>query len=191
MWQLLVAILVIMTGAQIVLRPAFVRRLSVALWTVVVLLVGRSLYLTVAQYQVWMHAGGLSRYLLPPYRGIEYFIGYSVFHHWGLYLISGIFAVLFYYGARWYNRRHQGRFFDPEEPLIGALALLVVGWPGVVVYIIAFIVIFVLSSVIATLVRGKGFRLSPYYLWLPVAIFVILMNTWILHQTWWWSFLKL
>ena len=143
------------------------------------------------QYQVWESAGGLSRYLLPPYRGIGYFIGYSVFHHWGPYLISGAFALLFYYGARWYNKKHEERFFEAKEPLTGALALLVVGWPGVVVYIVAFTIIFVLASVVATLVRGRDFRLSPYYLWLPVAIFVILMDTWILHQTWWWSFLKL
>jgi len=191
MWQLLVAILVMLVGAQIVLRPLFARRISVVLWGIVLLLAGRSVYLTVMQYRVWESAGGLSRYLLPPYRGIGYFISYSIFHHWGPYLVSGVFAVLFYYGARWYNKKHGERFFEREEPVAGALAFLIVGWPGVVVYVIAFVAVFVLASIIATLIRGKAFRLSPYYFWLPVAIFVILIDALILYQTWWWSLLKL
>ncbi len=103
------------------------------------------------------------------------------------YLISFIVALAFMWIAIKYNRKYGGRFFEKEEIQIGGLSLLLVGHPGWVFYSIALILLYLLLHIAHYILHtNKSFRLSIYHLWVPTAIFVILISEhWLSNMTLW------
>jgi hypothetical protein len=77
--------------------------------------------------------------------------GYFLFSSWFRFWLSALLAVLAGYLLYQFFRaleRYQPRFFIPGEPFIaGALAILV-GWPGVIVFVpLIFVVLFPVAIV--------------------------------------------
>ncbi|MEK7593224.1 MAG: hypothetical protein AAB464_00700 [Patescibacteria group bacterium] len=104
----------------------------------------------------------------------------------GPYLISLIFAFLFFFVAKYLNKKYQERFFYEEEFFIGALAIFLIGYPLAIFYLIGVISIYLLAHfVLAGASKNFGERLSTYYLWLPIAISVILISEWLVGLEWW------
>lgn len=133
-------------------------------------------YLVYNQYFIWFIGGPPTIYLLPPYESIGYVFSYH-FIRFGLgYSISLLAAVLFLAAAVWHNRRHQEKFFEKEEPYLGALAIFLAGTPGGLFYFGGLIFVYFIFHLGLGLVRRpeKEFRLPLYWLWLPLAILVIM-----------------
>ena len=103
------------------------------------------------------------------------------------YLVSLIVAFLFMFVAVRYNRKYNDRFFEKEEIQIGGLSLLLIGHPGWIFYLIALIGLYLLLHTTHYLLHtNREFRLPIYYLWVPTAIFVILISKyWLLGSTLW------
>jgi len=102
------------------------------------------------------------------------------------YIISLILALFFMWIATWYNKKYDERFFEKEEIQMGGLSLLLVGHPSWIFYFPLVIFVYLLSHIYYQLRHGSGNRLPAYHLWVPIAIFVILISKyWISHQVLW------
>jgi hypothetical protein len=159
-------------------------------------------YQSYQQYQFWSQ-NEVSKYLLPPHRSINYFIFYAVARFFAPYLISLAAAILFLISAKLLNKKYDERFFYPEEPYFGALAVFLTGHPGWLIYSALLIIIYLIIHIAALArnyadsnadKRGKetsGYRISMYYLWIPTAIFVILIQNYWLAQLPIWRLLEI
>ena len=159
------------------------------------------LYQSYQQYQSWSQ-NEVSQYLLPPHQSINYFIFYAIARFFAPYLISLAVAVLFLFSAKALNKKYDERFFEPEEPYFGALAIFLSAHPGWIFYSALLIIIYLITHIVALARnyadsnadrRGKetlSYRISMYYLWIPAAIFVIIIQRW-LELLPLWSLLKI
>lgn len=167
-----IVLLGILLGAQYVSREVLKRLIRFAWGAAFVLFLGISTYSAWRQYAVW-RAGPATQFLLPPYQPIAYFISYvgtRVFAPWLLALLASILLSRLLAAL---NKRYGERFFESEEtPLFGA-AVFFVGYPGFLFYIPLMLLAGVALSLFYT-ARGLG-RTPLYYLWIPVAIFAILL----------------
>ena len=158
-------------------------------------------YQSYQQYQSWSQ-NEVSQYLLPPHQSINYFIFYVLARFFAPYLISLAVAVLFLFSAKALNKKYDERFFEPEEPYFGALAIFLSAHPGWIFYSALLIIIYLITHIVALARnyadsnadrRGKetlSYRISMYYLWIPAAIFVIIIQRW-LELLPLWSLLKI
>lgn len=149
--------------------------------------------LSFIQFHYWSQSD-FSEHLLPPYQPANYFIFYVLCRFFAPYLISAIGAFIFLNLAKYFNKKHEEKFFEPEEPYFGALAIFLAGYPGWFFYVIAVILIYLflhLLLIVGCKSSIKETRLSLYHLWLPTAIFVIIINNFIIQNWQIWSVLKI
>ena len=125
----------------------------------------------------------LSRLLLPPYQPITYFLISTSSKLIFPYLISLFFSLVFLFLASFLNKKSSESYFYPEEPIILSLAIFLSGYPGFLIYLILFFAIFFIFNLILTTINlfkeKKLEKISPYFLWLPVAFFAIILINWL------------
>lgn len=165
-------------ACQILFRLKKIKNIKVFklfFWTSTILPFLYYIYLTYAQYLEWKGENGPGKFLVPPYIGPGYVIRYHFIGFYMYYLISLFAALIFLLAAIKLNKRFNERFFENEEPYLGALAINLTGTPGFVIYL----VILFTGQIILTLgqwvVTRKNERVPFYYLWLPSALFAILL----------------
>ena len=132
-----------------------------------------SFYFAWLQYAGWK-AHPLSRFLLPPYRPLLYFfsyVGWRVFAPWLFAFCAAVVAARI---ADYANRRCGGRFFEPGETRLFGFGVFMTGYPGFLLYVVCMLAAGFLLSFLYIL-RKKG-RAPFFSLWLPVAIFAILLK---------------
>ncbi|MBI4119784.1 MAG: hypothetical protein HY456_02995 [Parcubacteria group bacterium] len=127
------------------------------------------------QFLAWHNAAPPLNYLVPPYRGIGYFLSYGYTHFFMKYLLSFAASLALLFSSKFLNRKFQYRFFEEEEPYIAASALFLSGHPGWLLTIIFVLALSVLLSTFYFLFSSKKERVPLYYLWLPASIFAILL----------------
>lgn len=137
------------------------------------------LVLVYLQYAIWKEAGPPSSLLIPPHRSILYVLSYH-FVRFGLwYGLSLGTAFLLFFFMRKANKKSGGRFFDSEEAYLGAISVFLLGNPGWRYAWIYYFLALGLTSLLGTLflryVFGLDRRFSFYWLWIPVAVLVILI----------------
>ena len=125
------------------------------------------------QYQVWSQ-NELSKFLLPPYQPIAYFLGYSFTHFFKNYLISLVIALLFLSAAVFLNKKFPEKFFEKEEPYLGAIAIFLVGHPLWIYYLIAILIIGLFGTLFFQF-KWRA-RFPFYHFWLPLAISVLIIG---------------
>ena len=146
-------------------------------------------YQSRAQFLMWhADAEGAAR-LLPPYHGMGYFARYAFVHFWLSYVISFVVARLFFAGAKWLNARRGGMLFEKEELYFLTIGLFVSGHPGWIFYVLLVFVAYLLVTLIVALFYGPHARVSFYYFWLPCAVIVIFLNTYLYQYAWYTSLL--
>lgn len=135
-------------------------------------------YQSYLQYQAWI-SDEFSKHFLPPYQSISYFVFYVAMRFFAPYLISLAAALIFLFFAKKINKKYEERFFEPEEPWFGALAFFLLSHPGWLFYFVFIILIYFIVHLLLLAISRKSLVISLYYLWLPTAIFVILMQEWL------------
>ena len=158
-----------------------------AIFTVFLLL----FYQSYLQYEAWF-SSEFSRHLLEQsvnfdnfnFR-INYFVFYAITRFFAPYLISLVAALIFLILARKLNKKHNDKFFEPEEPWFGALAIFLLGHPSWFFYLISLILIYLIIHLLSLIISHKSLVISLYYLWLPTAIFVIIINKWLIELELW------
>ncbi|MFA5099038.1 MAG: hypothetical protein WC461_02370 [Candidatus Paceibacterota bacterium] len=131
--------------------------------------------------QYWVWAGNeLAKNLLPPYQSPNYFTFYVFTRFFAPYLISLGAALIFLFSAKILNKKSGERFFHPEEVYLGASAIFLSSHPGWLFYVIFLLIVYLFIHICSLFaVRSSEFRVSLYWLWIPTAIFVILLMNWI------------
>ncbi|MEK7634553.1 MAG: hypothetical protein AAB396_01550 [Patescibacteria group bacterium] len=145
------------------------------------------IYYSYQQYIVWQSAEP-SKFLLPPYQSVNYFLYYIGMRFFAPYIVSLSISILFLFVAKIFNKKYDERFFYPEELWFGALALFFAGWPGSLFYFIGLILIYLILHLLLAVSRKsliKETRISLYYWWIPLAIFVILLSNLLIELEWW------
>jgi hypothetical protein len=137
-----------------------------------------SAYWAFAQYLAWL-SGETTRYLLPPYQSINYFLLYVGARFFGPYVLSLFIAIAAFYAARWYNARKDWSLFYDEEYYFIALSIFLVGHPYWIAYALILPAVAGLIIGFRYLILRKTDKFSLYYLWFPVAALVILITGWL------------
>ena len=143
--------------------------------TLVAIIFGVLFYIAREQFLYW-HAGvEFGRAFVPPYSptGIGYFLSFIFFHLFGEFIFSFLGACLFLVCASAVNKRYGERFFYEDELYLGAAGILLVGYPGLVYYLFLFFSVYLALHLMAHAYVRESIRISPYYLWLPLALFLI------------------
>lgn len=135
--------------------------------------------LIVSQYVAWAEHP-ISRYLLPPYRGPWYFIGYTGSRLVLPWLIAAAAGVLAAYVLLALNARFGGRFFENEEPLLAGLTVFFAGYPALLLGLILVMAAGILLTLLHHILK-KG-RAPLYFLWAPAAFFAILIMRFFLPE---------
>lgn len=150
-----------------------------------VLLVAMNLaYLSYMQYGVWRD-NEFSKFFLPPHQDWSYFFLYVGARFFAPYAISLLAALLFFFSAIFANRRFHERFFSKEEPFLAALSLFLVGHPAWLVYFGLVIVVYLAIQLWSTLRKDELSRIPLYHLWVPLALFVIIIMKWLTAAPLW------
>ena len=148
-------------------------------------------YYSYQQYQVW-NSNELTKHFLSQKVNIienidvNYFFYYVGIRFFAPYLISLITGIVFFFIVKKLNKKYEERFFEQEELWFGALALFLIGWPGLLFYFIALILIYLIIQIFIIFyykffirVGLREIRVSLRLWWLPLAIFVIFINKWL------------
>lgn len=188
-------------------------------WVIsVFLILAIQTYWSAMLYQAW-EVNPLSRFFLPPYQPISYFLSYVGFRFFAPWILSAIVAFLVSRLAKFLNKKFDERFFEQEEIELIALGTFLTGYPGFFFYLSLLLFGYLMLQIVnnlrivfsrtdadltrtsadktrtnsenhpSTLLgagadeRGKVFlesasseRLSAYYLWIPFAIFAIIIK---------------
>jgi len=128
--------------------------------------------LSILQYVTW-HSSPLSRFFLPPYQPINYFLSYILFHFWLAGLLVLILALAFYLFFKLAKKYRDDLVSSEELPLI-LLAGLLVGWPNFIILVPLFFLLTLIFSVVNLLVfkKKKNTLLYPLIISL-VIVFLI------------------
>ncbi|MDO8602031.1 MAG: hypothetical protein Q7R62_02820 [bacterium] len=174
------SLIVLTIGAQYFLRPFSIYSGSIYLrWLTFVGASGLIAFLsynTALQYLAWATGGSVTRFLLPPYNTIGYFLFYSFTEFWANYLIAAALGAIGYFAIRNYNHRHKEMLFYPEESLLCFLAFLMVGHPLWILYLILLLLAVLLGTLYTHLISKTRARVSFYYLWLPLALLTLILS---------------
>ena len=147
-------------------------------------------YLTRQQFFIW-HDNDISKYLIPPYSDISYFIFYTLTRFWGAYVISLAVALIFLGLAKYFNKKRDYNFFKKEEAYFLAMALFLSGHPGWMLYFVLILTISLLASVYKSYKTYRTYRISLYHFWLPVGVLTIILNKLLLDYWEWYGRLLL
>ena len=160
-----IAILTLSFLWQVLNRGLFSKYVRLIFFSEVFLAFGYAFYLSFLQYQAF----------LPPFREWKYFIYYVGSRIFAPLITALISALIFKFASEFLNRRFGERFLEKKESWLFAIGILGSGYPGFVFYVPLVLVAGLLMSIFYA-VAGKG-RAPFFYLWLPTAIFAILLKS--------------
>ncbi|MDI6717879.1 MAG: hypothetical protein QMD86_02470 [Patescibacteria group bacterium] len=127
---------------------------------------------TVIQYYDWRKSD-LSKFLLPPYQPIEYFISYSFKHFWLNYILAIIAAFIFYSIMKFFEKKNT-RLFNEGEIELGTLMPLILGWNYFLVFIPVCFAVFLIVSIIKKIIFKENYSTIS----LPIILAGIIILIW-------------
>lgn len=185
----ILAILCFSLGLQIFKRDFLAKIIKKIFVSSAGLIFAFAAYISYEQFQVFKQ-GPLGLIILTK-EGFLWFLKYARFHIWNEYLISFLGALIILTTFRYFNKKYSERFFEPEEPYFGALAIFLAGYPGWLFYIVGLLSAYLFTHLYSLfIIHNSQKRISLYYLWLPTAVFVILISKYWLQSLQIWQILK-
>ncbi len=130
------------------------------------------------QYALWLGVEP-SKFLLPPYASITYFLQYVLWKFWAPHIVSFVIGFILFMLAKYYNQRRGEQFFYSDELYIIWLSIFLVGHPLWIFYLLIIFSTILIVSLIRSLIFKNNSKLPLYYFWLPIAAFVILISKWL------------
>ncbi len=128
-------------------------------------------------YAGW-RGNGLGKFFLPPYQPPGYFFSYvgeRLLAPWGIALVAGLLAMWL---AVRMNRKYGERFFESDEPTLIGFCFFMSGYPAFLLYLVA---MFFVGTGVSGFYQMRGWGRAPlYYWWVPTAVFVIILKTYVI-----------
>lgn len=139
-----------------------------------IIIFGALFYFSREQFLFW-HGSGFGRAFVPPFSptGIGYFLSFIFFNLFGEFIFSFLGACLFLWCAFFVNKHYGERFFYEDELYLGAAGIFLVGYPSLVYYLFLFFGVYLALHLLTLAYTQKSVRISPYYIWLPLALLLI------------------
>ncbi len=132
------------------------------------------------QYRYWA-SNEFTKAFLPPHQSIWYFIDRIIVREMvGPWFVALAAAALGFFALQYLNRRHGELFFEREEYLLFAIGIFFSGYPGFLIYVIFMMLGGLILTITYTSLRWG--RAPLMNLWLPIAIFGILVRYWYVPQ---------
>jgi len=131
-----------------------------------------SAFLSYKQYLLWQ-SHPISKYLLPPYQKIDYFLNYAYFHFWRdfVYRLIGVgFVFLFMNFLNFIFRRDI--FYDDEKILIPYFSLFYF-FPYNMFFIFLGFLVLLLNILIKKEAMSQRFSFQRYWLYLAWLVFIL------------------
>jgi len=141
--------------------------------------IGISLFQTFLTYFSW-EKNSLSHLLLPPFTPVSYFFSYVFFHFFRPVLFNLFLSLIFLALLKIFNKIFKGRLFFEEEVYFVSLVVLISPFPTNLVLVFCSFLGGVFVSLIKRIFKRKSEFTSLYYLWLPLAILMIIFKNFIL-----------
>ena len=182
-------------GAHLAMRSFSLRQARYVFWLAVIGIFLFEAHFLYADYRLLVNDAGFGRYFLPPYTPIIYFLFDRGFKRiYGGYVISLLVAGFWFLAMRILNRRYENCFFYEEESYLAATSIFMCGYPGLLFYLPIFLLTysgFLSFASIRSYLKKETIlpRLSFRYLWVPTALFVILIISWLSSIFFWRSLL--
>lgn len=176
-YNISLAILMLLLGAQIFLRPSFLVNLSRIVFAGVAA-VGLAFagYHTYEQFFIWKEHP-VSQFLLPPHQTLGYFASYAFFNFFASFLAALAIAFAGFWAVRILDHKFPGRFFQPAEKYLFGVPLFLLGYPAAFYYVAVLLVAGLASLLIYKfLLKKENHLFSFYYFWIPSAFLVILFK---------------
>ena len=133
-----------------------------------------SSFLSISQYLIWLK-NPISKYLLPPYQKIDYFLNYAYFHFWRDFiyrLISVLLAFLFLKFLNFIFKRDI--FYDDEKIFIPFLMLFFFFPYNLFIIFLGFFMLLLIIVVLSIKQKEKSyFSFRNYWLFLVWILFLI------------------
>ena len=161
-------------GSKELLRASFLIYLLA-----ISLSIGISLLQSFLTYLSW-EKNSLSYLLLPPFTSINYFFSYTFFHFFRPALFNLFLSFLFLALLKIFNKIFKGRLFFEEEIYFVSLGILISPFPTNLLLIFCAFLSGVFISLTRRIFKRKSEFISLYYLWLPLAILMIIFKNFIL-----------
>ncbi|MDP3725186.1 MAG: hypothetical protein Q8R20_01810 [Nanoarchaeota archaeon] len=137
------------------------------------------LVLVYLQYAIWKESGPPASLLIPPHQNALYVFSYHFVRFGVWYALSFVVALLTFFSMRFLNKKFEERFFEPEEAYLGAIAVFLLGNPSWhyawVYYFLALGFASLLGTLFFRYILHLDRRFSFYWLWIPVALGVIMI----------------
>jgi hypothetical protein len=145
-----------------------------------------SLFLSLAQYLIWKNHQ-FSKYLLPPYQKIDYYLSYAYFHFWRdfIYRLIGVLIIMLLMNFLNFVFRRD-IFYDDEKILVPYLSLFFRFPYNSFFLLIGFFALF-LIILIFNFPSITSYRYSFRQYWLYLALILFLLQPFILSN---YEFLK-
>ena len=169
-----IVVLLLLMGAQLSGRHFLNKYVKLCFFYAAAAMFGSAIYLSFAQYQAWENSP-MSVFLLPPHASWTYFASYVFSRFFSPLIVSLIFALALKRASEFLNRRYGERFLEKEESWLMATGILMSGYPGFLFYLPIMLVSGLFLSLFYSFVK-KG-RAPFFYLWLPTAVFAILLKS--------------
>jgi len=145
-----------------------------------------SLFLSLAQYLVWKNHP-FSKYLLPPYQKIDYYLDYAYFHFWRDFIFRLVGILIIILLMNFLNLAfRRDIFYDDEKILVPYLSLFFRFPYNALFLCIGFLVLF-LIILISHFPSFTSNRYSFRNYWLSLALILFLLQPFILSN---YEFLK-
>ena len=161
-------------GSKELLRASFLIYLLA-----ISLSIGISLFQTLLTYFSW-EKNSLSHLLLPPFTSINYFFSYIFFHFFRPTFFNLFLSLLFLALLKIFNKIFKGRLFFEEEIYFASLGVLISPFPTNLLLIFCTFLSGIFISLTRKIFKRKSEFISLYYLWLPLAILMIIFKNFIL-----------
>ncbi len=178
MFIFIVGYLILLILLQVFAKKLLAKNIRIFTVIPIVVIFGIGAYYSYLQYNLW-NSLPETQGLLPPVTPIAYYLRYILYRFFITHIISLVFATVFYFLAKFINRRKDERFFEKEELNLAFVSLFLSGFPGVF-FVFTFIILAYLCVHIINLFVKKKIEVVPlYHLWLPASLLaIILISIW-------------
>jgi len=153
----------------------------------IITFIGWSLFLSYAQYLIWENHP-FSKYLLPPYQEIDYYLGYAYFHFWMDFVFRLIGVLIIILLMNFLNFIfHRDIFYEDEKILVPYFSLFFRFPYNALFLVIGFFVLFLIIIIKSFKIEVQDRRFSFRNYWHYLALLLFFLQPFILSN---YKFLK-